>query len=196
MCGGWGEVGEPRGGRKERAVFPLSCSMAFSSYQLCPCCLLIAVGGRGQRGMPRWDGMEEMGRHGIGWNGMGLDGTGRDGMEWNGMGRDAMGWDEILSAPVPFPCPIPSPLCTTRGSRRRFGDCSGALAAGRRVSYGRPEGSEPRSWKWPTTCCNWEGSGGRKGKRWVETDIPVIYFREKSFKMSSVISHKKSGYTG
>lgn len=69
MLVGWGGVGG-------RAVFPLSCSMAFSSYQLRPFCLQIAVGGRGQRGMPRRDGMDEMGRDGIGWNGMGLDGTG------------------------------------------------------------------------------------------------------------------------
>lgn len=73
-----------------RAVFPLSCSMAFSSYHLRPFCLHIAVGGRGQRGMPRRDGMDEMGRDGIGWNGIGLDGTGRDGMGWNGTGCNGM----------------------------------------------------------------------------------------------------------
>lgn len=56
-----------------------------------------------------------------------------------------------------------------------------------------PSGSQKFSCKWLITFCCMEG---RNGKCWIGIDIPVIYFREKSFKMSSVISHKKSGYTG
>lgn len=56
-----------------------------------------------------------------------------------------------------------------------------------------PSGSQKFSRKRLITFCCMEE---RKGKCWIGIDIPVIYFREKSFKMSSVISHKKSGYTG
>lgn len=57
-----------------------------------------------------------------------------------------------------------------------------------------PSGSQNSSFKWLIALRG--TGGGRKGKCWFGIDIPVIYFREKSFKMSSVISHKKSGYTG
>lgn len=57
-----------------------------------------------------------------------------------------------------------------------------------------PSGPQNSSFKWLIAL---RGEGrGRKGKCWIGIGVPVIYFREKSFKMSSVISHKKSGYTG
>lgn len=91
MCGGWGEVGEPRGGRKERAVFPRAARWHLAAISSVPVVSLSRWEGEGRGGCPdgtgwrRWDGT---GSDETGW-----DWTGREETGWNGTGWDGMQWD-------------------------------------------------------------------------------------------------------
>lgn len=101
----------------------------------------------------------------------------------------------------PYPRYLSRGYSGSSGPGEGVGGCPSvrARSVGLRVSP-TPSGSQGFSCKWLITFSLGGLRGGRerrrKGKCWIGIDIPVIYFREKSFKMSSVISHKKSGYTG
>ena len=135
-----------------------------------------------------WTGRDEIGR----------DGTGRDETGWDGTGRDGMQWDETrYSLPQRLSRLLSPLLCALPGAAAGvLGTAAGPSPPAVVCPTAAPKDLSPGAGSGQRLVVTGKGAGGEKGKRWVETDIPVIYFREKSFKMSSVISHKKSGYTG